>query len=147
MKKIWLLGIAFLVMVGCSEDETPTTPPPSQTGVQITLTVSPERVRVGQTVELTLEVMNHGPNEVELDFQCLDHFGFRIEDADGSMHLEFPGLCVIESHSLVMDPGWKKTLKHEIQGTLAPARYVVTGGILENEDAYPWKETALVVLH
>jgi hypothetical protein len=143
-KQLCIIGMTIVFGAACSKDEPASLTSPPR-GVVISLRVSPVRVRIGQSAEIVLEVTNRGPDRVELEFDCRDHIGYRIEDADGSMVYRFPGLCEIVPHTLNMDPGWTESLRRNLPSTLAPARYVVKAGILDHEAEYPWATASLVV--
>lgn len=148
LKRWSIIGILLIVFPGCSEDENPVslTPPPS--GLQISATVSPDRILLGQSSQLTLTIENYGP-DIELDYNCAEHFGFRIKDADGSLTLSYP-VCLVTPHTFVIRRGFKRTIQYPIPYTplpaLQPARYIISGGILEHEDKYPLAKTELVIL-
>ena len=148
MKRLTIVGILFIVILGCSDDETPgpLSPPPS--GLQISVSVSPNRILLGQNTQLTLTIENYGP-DIEFDYDCAEHFGFRIEDADGSLKLEYP-VCLTDPHKFEIRRGFKKTIQYPIPYTpmpaLQPARYIISGGIMEHEKEYPLATTELVIL-
>ena len=151
MKKFFGFGLLLVLIVACSDDEGPgpLTPPPA--GLQMTLTVSPNRIIFGQSTTLTLRVENYGP-DIELENDCFDHFGFRVEDSNSSFKIKFP-LCMSQPHSYVIERGYKETHKFTIpylrynHPPLQPTHYVVSAGFLEHEDEYQWVEAELVVLH
>ncbi|MHC4060749.1 MAG: hypothetical protein ACYSR6_03935 [Planctomycetota bacterium] len=148
MRRLSIIGILLIMVLGCSEDETPVslTPPPS--GLQISASVSPNRILLGQSSQLTLTIENYGP-DIELDYDCAEHFGFRIEDADGSLTLTYP-LCLPDEHTFVIRRGFKRTIQYPIPyapiPALQPARYIISGGILEHEAEHPLAKTELVIL-
>ena len=148
MKRLNIIGILVILILGCSEDETPIslTPPPS--GLQISASVSPNRILLGQSTQLTLTIENYD-QDIELDFNCSRHFGFRIEDADGSLELTYPS-CLPDTHTFVIKPGFKRTIHYPIPYSslpaLQPARYIISAGILEHENEYPLAVTELVIL-
>lgn len=150
MKVIARVAVFSLLcgMAGCSEESSPVdlTPPP--TGFQIEVSLSTDLIYRGQNAELTLEIANHGP-DIELDFDCMDHFGFRIEKENGDLVYEQPS-CYPDPNHLTIQKGYKNTLIFSVPGTpfiiLEEGHYRVSSGILEHEDLYPWKKAGLTVL-
>ena len=63
---------------GCS-DESDHDFAPAPDGFEISMDLSSSTIYRGQSTTLTLEIANYGP-DIELDFACHDHFGFRIKD-------------------------------------------------------------------
>ncbi len=141
------LGL-LCVMAGCSEKSGPVdlTPPP--TGFQIEMSLSSNLIYRGQNTQLTLEIANYGP-DIELDFRCMDHFGFRIENDNGDLVYEYPS-CYPNPNHFTIRKGYKNTVSFSVPGGTLPiieeGYYKVSSGILEHEDLYPWKKAGLVVL-
>ncbi len=144
-----IAALGFLCgMTGCSEESDPvdlTLPP---TGFQVEVSLSADRIYRGQSTQLTLNIANYGPN-IELDFDCMDHFGFRIEKENGDLVYEYPS-CHPNSNHLTIQKGYKNTVTFSVPGGTLPAMeegyYRVSSGIMEHEDLYPWKKTGLTIL-
>ena len=148
--KILLYVVSFGLifgLAGCSEETDPgLTPVP--TGFQTDVTLSSDRIYRGQNTELTLEIANYG-SDIELDFNCNDQFGFRIEDQLGNVVYEYPSCNPIATH-LTMRKGYTNTVIFSVPGGTLPViedgYYSVSAGIMEHEDEYPWEKKGLTIL-
>ena len=148
--KIFLYAVAFSLvfgLAGCS-DETDQSLAPAPTGFQTDVSRSSHRRYRGQSTELTLEIANYG-SDIDLDFDCNDHFGFRIKDQLGNVVYEYPSCNPISTH-LTMRRGYKNTVTFSVPGGTLPVieegDYKVSAGIMEHEDEYPWEESGLMIL-
>ena len=132
---------------GCS-DESDHDFAPAPDGFEISMDLSSSTIYRGQSTTLTLEIANYGP-DIELDFACHDHFGFRIKDQFGNVEYEWPSCNPIPSH-LTMRRGYKDTVAFPVPGGTLPVleegTYTLSAGILEHEDEFPWNKTLLTVL-
>lgn len=148
--KAFLYVVAFSLifgLAGCS-DETDRSLSPAPTGFQTDVSLSSDRIYRGQSTELTLEIANYGP-DIELDFGCNDHFGFRIKDLLGNVVYEYPSCNPISTH-LTMRKGYMNTVTFSVPGGTLPVieegQYNVSAGITEHEDEYPWEMKSLTIL-
>ena len=148
-KRLNMLGILMLLVLGCSEEETPVnlTPPPS--GLQLKVTASPSRVLIGQTSIITLTIENYGP-DIVLDFDCMDHYGIEVKQSNGSIDFTLP-FCVSDPHTYEIKRGHKETVNIPLPWPryhhpgLEPGHYEIYAGFREHRDEYPWVKTSLVV--
>ncbi len=132
---------------GCSQEGsfTPTPPP---TGFVMDMSLSLDRMYRGQNTDLSLEIANYG-TDIELDFDCADHFGFRIENDDGELVYEYPS-CYPNANHFTMRQGYKNRIVFSVPGGTLPVLeagyYTISSGIMEHEDDYPWKEAEILIL-
>lgn len=148
--KFFLCAVVFSLvfgLAGCS-GETDNGLTPSPTGFQTAVGLSSDRIYRGQNTELTLEIANYG-SDIELDFNCMDQFGFRIEDQLGNVVYEYPSCNPNPTH-LTMRRGYKNTVTFSVPGGTLPVieegHYSVSAGIMEHEDEYPWEKKGLTIL-
>jgi hypothetical protein len=149
MKVVLYTVAAGLVMglAGCSDEAAPGLAS-APTGFQTDVSLASEMIYRGQSTDLTLEIANYG-YDIELDFACMDHFGFRIEDDQGNTVYEYPSCYPTASH-LTMRKGYKNTVIFSVPGGTLPSLeegyYKVSAGIMEHEDEYPWEKKNLTII-
>ena len=143
---LWLLMLAF---IPCCDDEV--THPRGEEGIITRVTVQPHRAAPGDELLLCVVVENRRAESFELDFGCIQQFGYSIEIPDSGGFIYDPCL-VSPALSHLSIPAWgNKTISMTVstnrgaycpddwplsEDLLPPGSYRIRGGILGNK--YPW---------
>jgi hypothetical protein len=110
------------------------------------VTVSPDRIIAGDTIEIRVEVENQG-EAVEIVTKCRQRFGFRLRLADGAVPVEYPGTkCEVELDTLWLETGERLSESFETTAMVVGGDYEVEAGLLEQDDGHPWARVPLEVL-
>jgi hypothetical protein len=136
---------ALLLLVSCS-DEQQTISPPKPKPISMSVMVSPRVTEFMQSAAVVLSLTNDSQEEVSLDFQCHDPFGYVIESQSGTFILRNIQECIDDPHALVLAAGETRTFDMGILATLAPDNYRVSAGMIEYTKEYPWVSNTFFVV-
>ena len=154
MKTLALIVALGLGAVGCSGEDTAA----PREGVQTSIDMPAKTVALGETFELTVGVMNYGPDLAQITFSTGCTFGYRLVSSDAKVFtvtMFCPGIG--SKLTLHKDEGRKKTFMvptveprgsdWPIDGDQLPLGvYTVHAGLLDNEIVYPWARASIEVV-
>jgi hypothetical protein len=151
--------LAFFV-VSCEKDAVQK--PNEQVDVITSVVVNPDSVELNGTVDIIVNVENHGSTSLELDFSYLNQIGFIINITDSSYiyypsgpdspalsHLSVPAG---ESHEVQIPFSTRKsatgnTLWRRIEeDSLVVGTYEIKAGLIGYSEEYPWGKATFYIV-
>jgi len=139
-------ALVFIVLVSCTDEQPKKIViPPQPKPISMSVSVVPPEIRFLESATVVLSLTNDSPDEVPLDFECQDPFGYILKAVSGSFTSRNLPACFGPPHTIVLKVGETRTFAMTISSNLAPMSYEVRAGMMEYAEEYPWVSTRFLV--